>query len=111
VTGRSALIDFFQKDFLTMVDESHVSIPQIGGMYNGDLARKRTLVNFGFPAASALDNRAQSFGGKFEQITARRSYVSATPAKSSWSVHVVAEQVIRHGPARPLITRGRRRAR
>jgi len=111
MTGRKTgdrpfcLIDFFQKDFLTMVDESHVSIPQIGGMYNGDLARKRTLVNFGFRLPSALDNRPQSFA-EFEQITGQTLYVSATPAKFELERSaVVAEQVIRPtGLLDPLIT-------
>jgi excinuclease ABC subunit B len=111
MTGRKTgdrpfcLIDFFPKDFLTMVDESHVSIPQIGGMYNGDLARKRTLVNFGFRLPSALDNRPQSFA-EFESITGQTLYVSATPAKFELEKSaVVAEQVIRPtGLLDPLIT-------
>jgi excinuclease ABC subunit B len=89
------LIDFFPKDFLTLVDESHVTIPQIGGMYNGDLARKSTLVNFGFRLPSALDNRPQSFA-EFQQITGQTVYVSATPAPFELGLSaVVAEQVIR----------------
>ena len=89
------LIDFFAKDFLTFVDESHVSIPQIGGMYNGDLARKQTLVNFGFRLPSALDNRPQSFT-EFQQITGQTLYVSATPAPFELNLStVIAEQVIR----------------
>jgi excinuclease ABC subunit B len=89
------LIDFFPKDFLLMVDESHVSIPQIGGMYNGDLARKKTLVNFGFRLPSALDNRPQSFA-EFQSITGQTLYVSATPAPFELERStVIAEQVIR----------------
>lgn len=89
------LIDFFAKDFLLMVDESHVSIPQIGGMYNGDLARKKTLVNFGFRLPSALDNRPQSFA-EFQSITGQTLYVSATPAPFELERStVIAEQVIR----------------
>jgi len=89
------LIDFFPKDFLLMVDESHVSIPQIGGMYNGDLARKKTLVNFGFRLPSALDNRPQSFA-EFQSITGQTLYVSATPAPFEMErSKVIAEQVIR----------------
>ncbi len=89
------LIDFFPKDFLLMVDESHVSIPQIGGMYNGDLARKKTLVNFGFRLPSALDNRPQSFA-EFQSITGQTLYVSATPAPFELErSKVIAEQVIR----------------
>ncbi len=111
LTGRKSgdrpfcLIDFFPKDFLLMADESHVTIPQIGGMYNGDLARKRTLVNFGFRMPSALDNRPQSFA-EFQQITGQTIYVSATPAKFELeNSTVVAEQVIRPtGLLDPLIT-------
>jgi excinuclease ABC subunit B len=89
------LVDFFPKDFLTFVDESHVTIPQIGGMYNGDLARKQTLVNFGFRLPSALDNRPQSFA-EFQQITGQTLYVSATPAPFELNLStVIAEQVIR----------------
>jgi len=101
LTGRTrgdrpfCLVDFFPKDFLTIVDESHVSIPQIGGMYNGDLARKQTLVNFGFRLPSALDNRPQSFA-EFQQITGQTVYVSATPAPFELKLSpVIAEQVIR----------------
>ena len=74
------LIDFFPKDFLLMIDESHATVPQIGGMYNGDRARKQTLVDFGFRLPSALDNRPQSFE-EFEQITGQTLYVSATPGR------------------------------
>ena len=89
------LIDFFPKDVLLVVDESHVTVPQIGGMYNGDIARKTTLVNFGFRLPSALDNRPQSFA-EFDQITGQTVYVSATPAKFELERStVVAEQVIR----------------
>jgi excinuclease ABC subunit B len=101
LTGRKAgerpfcLIDFFPKDFLLMVDESHATIPQIGGMFNGDQARKRTLVNFGFRLPSALDNRPQSFA-EFEAITGQTLYVSATPAAFELAKSaVVAEQLIR----------------
>ena len=101
LTGRTpgdrpfCLVDFFPKDLLLMVDESHVSIPQIGGMYNGDLARKSTLVNFGFRLPSALDNRPQSFA-EFQKITGQTLYVSATPAPFELQQStVVAEQVIR----------------
>jgi len=91
----SCLIDFFPKDFLLMVDESHATVPQIGSMYNGDRSRKQTLVNFGFRLPSALDNRPQSME-EFNRITGQTLYVSATPSpyeigRSS----VVAEQVIR----------------
>ncbi len=89
------LVDFFPKDFLLMVDESHVTIPQVGGMYNGDKSRKQTLVNFGFRLPSALDNRPQSFE-EFERITGQTLYVSATPSEFEIKrSSVVAEQVIR----------------
>ncbi len=99
------LIDFFAKDFLLFVDESHVTIPQVGGMYNGDIARKKTLVNFGFRLPSALDNRPQSFT-EFQQITGQTLYVSATPAPFELQKStVIAEQVIRPtGLLDPLIT-------
>ncbi len=89
------LIDFFPKDFLVMVDESHVTLPQIGGMFNGDKARKTTLVNFGFRLPSALDNRPQSFE-EFQQVTGQTLYVSATPSEFEVKLSsVVAEQLIR----------------
>ena len=89
------LVDFFPKDFLLMVDESHATVPQVGGMYNGDRSRKQTLVNFGFRLPSALDNRPQSFA-EFEQITGQTLYVSATPSEFEVKrSSVVAEQVIR----------------
>ena len=89
------LIDFFPKDFLVMVDESHATLPQIGGMFNGDKARKTTLVNFGFRLPSALDNRPQSFE-EFQQVTGQTLYVSATPAEFEMKLStVVAEQLIR----------------
>jgi len=89
------LIDFFPKDALLMVDESHVTIPQIGGMSNGDRARKQNLVDFGFRLPSALDNRPQTFA-EFLSITGQTLFVSATPAKYELeNSKVVAEQVIR----------------
>lgn len=72
------LIDFFRKDFLLIVDESHISIPQVGGMYRGDRARKENLVNFGFRLPSALDNRPLKFK-EFEDKLDQVLYVSATP--------------------------------
>jgi len=89
------LIDFFPKDLIVMIDESHATVPQIGGMYNGDRSRKQTLVDFGFRLPSALDNRPQSFE-EFESITGQTLYVSATP--SEFEVRrssVVGEQLIR----------------
>ncbi len=89
------LLDFFPDDFLTIIDESHVTVPQIGGMYNGDRSRKERLVEFGFRLPSALDNRPLQIE-EFRRVTGQTVLVSATPspddiARSS----VVAEQVIR----------------
>ncbi len=99
------LIDFFPRDLLTMIDESHVTVPQIGGMYNGDIARKKTLVDFGFRLPSALDNRPQNFP-EFRQITGQTLYVSATPSAFELEKStVVAEQLIRPtGLLDPIIT-------
>ena len=90
------LIDFFPDDFLLIIDESHVSVPQIKGMYNGDRSRKTTLVDYGFRLPSALDNRPLKFE-EFEKITGRTLYVSATPSEYelSRSEGVIIEQVVR----------------
>jgi len=89
------LLDFFPRDFLLVVDESHVTLPQIGGMYNGDRARKTTLVDFGFRLPSALDNRPQNFA-EFEGATGQLVYVSATPGPYELKHStVVAEQLVR----------------
>ncbi|MEC8613807.1 MAG: excinuclease ABC subunit UvrB [Verrucomicrobiota bacterium] len=89
------LIDFFPEDSLLFVDESHVTLPQIRAMYNGDRARKERLVDFGFRLPSAMDNRPQK-EEEFKQITGQTIYVSATPAHHEFDVSaVVAEQVIR----------------
>ena len=90
------LIDFFPDDFLLIIDESHVSVPQIKGMYNGDRSRKTTLVDYGFRLPSALDNRPLKFE-EFEQITGRTLYVSATPSEYelSKSDGIIIEQVVR----------------
>lgn len=84
LSGRAAgstpntLLDFFPEDFITFIDESHVSVSQIGGMYAGDRSRKENLVNFGFRLPSALDNRPLRFD-EFESKTGQTIYVSATP--------------------------------
>ncbi|MCG9873172.1 MAG: excinuclease ABC subunit UvrB [Leptospiraceae bacterium] len=91
----ACLIDYFPKDFLMIIDESHVTIPQIGGMFAGDRARKQTLIDFGFRLPSALDNRPLNFQ-EFESLTPKTLYVSATPADyemNKTSIHV--EQIIR----------------
>ena len=90
------LIDFFPKDFLTIIDESHVTVSQIGGMYAGDKARKTVLVDHGFRLPSALDNRPLNFP-EFEAITGQRLFVSATPGDYELNQvkGVVVEQIIR----------------
>ena len=90
------LFDYFPDDFLLVVDESHVSLPQIRGMYNGDRSRKETLVNFGFRLPSALDNRPLRFE-EFERLVHQAIYVSATPGDYELEkVHgQVIEQIIR----------------
>src|SRR5205814_7261251 len=101
LSGRAAgerpacLFDYFPEDFLVVVDESHVTLPQIAAMYNGDRARKLTLVEYGFRLPSALDNRPL----KFEEFEARMHqvvFVSATPAAyEQQHAGQVVEQVVR----------------
>ena len=90
------LLDFFSDDYLIFADESHVSIPQLNAMYNGDRSRKLTLVEHGFRLSAALDNRPLKFE-EFEMINNQTIYVSATPAdyELEKSEGVVVEQVIR----------------
>lgn len=90
------LFDYFPKDFLLIIDESHVTVPQIRGMYNGDRSRKEVLVEYGFRLPSALDNRPLKFE-EFDALTNQVVYVSATPAdyELSKSGGVFVEQVIR----------------
>ena len=96
------LIDYFPRradgtaDFLLVIDESHVTVPQIGGMYQGDRSRKQVLVDFGFRLPSALDNRPLRFD-EFEALTGQTIFVSATPAEHelSRSRGVIVEQIIR----------------
>lgn len=91
----ATLLDFFPKDFLIMVDESHMTLPQVRGMYNGDHARKATLVEYGFRLPSALDNRPLTFN-EFQKHIKQAIYVSATPGEYELSVSPKpAEQVIR----------------
>jgi excinuclease ABC subunit B len=92
----ACLLDYFPGDYLAVLDESHVTIPQIGGMYHGDRSRKTTLVEHGFRLPSALDNRPLTFD-EWEQIVPQIIYVSATPAdyELAKSKGVVVEQVIR----------------
>ena len=90
------LLDFFPDDFLMVIDESHVSVPQIGAMYGGDRARKTNLVEYGFRLPAAFDNRPLTFD-EFRQMTHQTIYVSATPAdyELNEAEGVVVEQVIR----------------
>ena len=90
------LLDFFPKDFLTIIDESHVSVPQIGAMYGGDRARKQNLVEYGFRLPAAFDNRPLRFE-EFHELVHQVIYVSATPAdfEIGEAEGVVVEQIIR----------------
>lgn len=90
------LIDYFPKDFITFIDESHVTLPQVHAMYGGDHSRKATLVDYGFRLPAAADNRPLKFE-EFEQITGQKIYVSATPAdyELQKSLGLVVEQVVR----------------
>lgn len=101
LTGRKegeapyTLMDFFPDDFLLFVDESHVTIPQVGGMYRGDRARKEVLIDYGFRLPSVLDNRPLKFE-EFEEKINQIIYVSATPGNYELERHaVIAEQIIR----------------
>lgn len=101
LTGRkegerpSCLFDYFPGEYLTIIDESHVTVPQIGGMHAGDRSRKETLVNYGFRLPSALDNRPLNFS-EFESITGKILYVSATPANYEMEKsNLIVEQIIR----------------
>lgn len=90
------LFDYFPDDFLFIVDESHASLPQVRGMYNGDQSRKRTLVEFGFRLPSALNNRPMTFD-EFESVQNQTIYVSATPGDYELEQvdHKIVEQIIR----------------
>jgi excinuclease ABC subunit B len=102
LSGRAAgeppptLLDYFPKDFLLVIDESHQSVPQIGAMYRGDRSRKETLVEYGFRLPSALDNRPLQFG-EFERLVNQTVFVSATPSEYELqnSEGVIVEQIIR----------------
>jgi excinuclease ABC subunit B len=102
LTGRNpgepppTLMDYFPKDFLMVLDESHVSIPQVGGMYRGDQSRKKTLVDYGFRLPSAMDNRPLKYE-EFENKIKKALYVSATPNQFEIqdSKGLVVEQIIR----------------
>ena len=88
-------MDFFRNDFLLIVDESHVTIPQVRGMYNGDRSRKMSLVEYGFRLPSALDNRPLNFK-EFENKMDQVLFVSATPAEYERNLSQdIVEQIIR----------------
>ena len=102
ITGREAgqpppvLLDYFPDDYLVFIDESHITVPQIRGMYNGDRSRKETLVQYGFRLPSALDNRPLRFD-EFEKRVSQAVFVSATPSdyELEWSSGAVVEQIVR----------------
>src|SRR5262249_46768896 len=102
LSGRKAgeappcLLDYFPKEYLLVIDESHQSVPQIGAMYRGDRSRKERLVEYGFRLPSALDNRPLQFQ-EFEKLVNQTIYVSATPAEYELqrSEGVIVEQIIR----------------
>ena len=101
IDGRNAgeppncLLDYFPEDFLVVIDESHVTVPQIGAMYEGDASRKRTLVEHGFRLPSALDNRPLTFNEFLERV-GQKIYLSATPGKYELGItDSIVEQVIR----------------
>jgi len=112
------IIDFFPKDFLVVIDESHATIPQIGGMYEGDRSRKTVLVEYGFRLPSALDNRPLNFD-EFMKMTNQLIYVSATPAEFEIQNSVVANkgyvphkrQRIGEGELVPFVLPGEKRPR
>src|SRR6201747_86373 len=89
------LLDYYPEDFVLMIDESHQTVPQIGGMYEGDRSRKQTLIDYGFRLPSALDNRPQTFD-EFKAITPQMVFVSATPGQyeRTHAGHVI-EQIVR----------------
>ena len=101
LTGRApgehppTLLDYFPKDFLVIIDESHITVPQLNGMYRGDRSRKETLVSYGFRLPSALDNRPLKFE-EIERKIKQRIYVSATPGPYELQkAQAIAEQVVR----------------
>ncbi len=103
----STLLDYFPKDFLLLIDESHISIPQVGGMSEGNRSRKQTLVDYGFRLPSSHDNRPLTFA-EFEERCPQRVYVSATPGKYEYEhtpKNCFAEQIIRPtGLLDPVVT-------
>lgn len=106
-TPPETLIDYFPKDFMLFVDESHISLPQIGGMYEGNLQRKKTLIDYGFRLPSAMDNRPLKFQ-EFEDRINQAVYVSATPShyeNKHTPKDMIAEMIIRPtGLLDPIVT-------
>jgi len=100
----SVLLDYFPDDFLTFIDESHVSLPQIGAMYAGDRSRKQNLVDYGFRLPCAMDNRPLKFD-EFETLTKRVVYVSATPGvtETTKSARIVEQMIRPTGLVDPII--------
>lgn len=100
----SVLLDYFPDDFLTFIDESHVSLPQIGAMYAGDRSRKQNLVDYGFRLPCAMDNRPLKFD-EFEALTKRVVYVSATPGvtETTKSTRIVEQMIRPTGLVDPII--------
>ena len=91
----ACLLDYFRGEYLMFIDESHVTVPQVRGMYEGDFARKKNLVDYGFRLPSALDNRPLYFE-EFQEMIDQVIFVSATPAEYELAVSTgVVEQVIR----------------
>src|SRR5205823_5335100 len=89
------LVDYFPEDFVCFIDESHQTVPQLGGMYEGDRSRKQTLVDYGFRLPSALDNRPQTFD-EFLSITPQLVFVSATPGEFERTrSERIVEQIVR----------------
>jgi len=101
------LLDFFPKDYLCVIDESHATVPQIGGMYEGDRSRKNVLVEYGFRLPSAMDNRPLNFP-EFMEMTNQLLYVSATPSDFELRNSIVGNTT--HLPARPAAEAGAREA-
>lgn len=93
-TAPSVLLNYFPSDYLLMVDESHITIPQIGGMYNGDKARKTTLIDYGFRLRAALDNRPLTFE-EFQALQGQTVYISATPNEREIGWSKAAAQELR----------------
>lgn len=100
------LLDYFSKDYLLVIDESHITIPQIGGMFNGDKSRKQTLVDYGFRLPSALDNRPLQFSEFLERAAKNNIYVSATPNEYEMDLSKNSAKLIDSRHSDPEFTKG-----